>query len=186
MGRYLLGDHTVEGIENATALIAVCGRSGEDEPGQEQSAQSAAVWRHYNSAAMAAGDAQRVWFPEMIEKLRSQWQEGMSFDAMVHLRDELDAMLQRIRSERHIRPPVLRCGRCGHVGEGAATHVSVRAMILSLIRFGVAAAEPTYAVEKRWAAYRKQNRLDLNGKALAATAAHIAGCIHPEVREGRR
>jgi len=53
---------------------------------------------------MTAGDAQRVWFPEMIEALRSEWRHGMSFEATVELRDELDAMLQRIRSERHIRP----------------------------------------------------------------------------------
>jgi hypothetical protein len=28
----------------------------------------------------------------------------MSFDALVELRDELDAMLERIRPERYIRP----------------------------------------------------------------------------------
>jgi len=39
---------------------------------------------------MAAGDPQRVWFPEMIERLRSQWHQDMSFDAIVNLRDEPD------------------------------------------------------------------------------------------------
>jgi hypothetical protein len=29
----------------------------------------------------------------MIERLRSQWEPGMSLDALVELRDELDAML---------------------------------------------------------------------------------------------
>jgi len=110
---------------------------------------------------MAAGDAQRVWFPEMIERLRTQWHQGMSFDAIVELRDDLDATLQRIRSERHIRSPVFWCPRCGHVGEGADPHVRVRAMILSLTRFGIAPAGQTYAFEQGWAAYRKQNGLDL-------------------------
>jgi len=45
---------------------------------------------------MAAGDAQRVWFPEMIDALRSEWHHGMSFEATIELRDGLDAMLQRI------------------------------------------------------------------------------------------
>src|SRR5260370_34235935 len=89
---------------------------------------------------MAAGDAQRVWFPEMIDQLRSQWHKSMSFDAIVELRDDLEAMLQRIRSERRIRPAGFRCPHCGHVGEGAEPHVSVRAMILSLLRFGIGAA----------------------------------------------
>ena len=48
----------------------------------------------------------------MIETLRSQWQEGISFDAIINLRDNLDAMLQRIRSERLIRPPVVACPHC--------------------------------------------------------------------------
>jgi hypothetical protein len=127
---------------------------------------------------MAAGDAQRVWFPEMIENLRSQWQEGMSFDAIIGLRDRLDTMLQRLRSEGHIRSAMVRCPRCGHVGEGAAPHVSVRAMILSLIRFGIARAEPIYALEKGWAAYRKQNGLDLYGKNAPAASAKAGPCAH--------
>ena len=131
---------------------------------------------------MAAGDAQRVWFPEMIERLGSQWHQDMSFDAIVKLRDELDEMLQRIRSERHICPPVLKCPKCGYVGKGAEPHVSVRAMILSLIRFGIAAAEPTYMFEKGWAAYRKQKDLDLYGKDPASRSAHIAACVHLQVR----
>jgi hypothetical protein len=105
---------------------------------------------------MAAGDPQRVWFPEMIERLRSHWRPGMSHDSLVGLRDDLDAMLQRIRSERHIRRAVFRCRECGHVGEGAEPHVSVRAMILSLARFGIAPEEQTRPLEKAWAAYRKE------------------------------
>src|ERR1700685_2927219 len=100
---------------------------------------------------MAAGDAQRVWFPEMIETLRSEWRLGMTFEATIKLRDGLDATLQRIRSERHIRSPVFKCPHCGYVGEGAQPHVSVRAMLLSLVRFGIADAERVKTLEKRWA-----------------------------------
>jgi len=41
----------------------------------------------------------------MIEWLRSEWHPGMSLDAIIELRDGLDAMLQRIRSEPRIRLP---------------------------------------------------------------------------------
>lgn len=114
----------------------------------------------------------------MIERLRSQWRQGMSFDAIVALRDDLDATLQRIRSEGHIRPPVLRCPQCGHVGEGAEPHVSVRAMILSLTRFGIAPAEQAYALEKSWAAYRKQNGFDVYGRSTASQPAQVDRCVH--------
>jgi hypothetical protein len=128
---------------------------------------------------MAAGDAQRVWFPEMIERLRAQWHQGMSCDGLIELRDGLDAQLQRIRSERHIRSPILKCPCCGQVGEGADSHVSVRAMILSLGRFGIASASQTSAIEKRWAAHRKQHGLDLDGKSKVAPSALGAVCVHP-------
>jgi hypothetical protein len=51
---------------------------------------------------MAAGDPQRVWFPEMLARLRCEWDSQMSFPALIELRDRLEAMLQQIRSERHI------------------------------------------------------------------------------------
>jgi hypothetical protein len=53
---------------------------------------------------MAAGDAQRVWFLGMMEWLHSEWHPGMSLDAIIDLRDGLDAMLQRI-SIRSTHPP---------------------------------------------------------------------------------
>jgi hypothetical protein len=131
---------------------------------------------------MPAGDAQKVWFPEMIETLRSEWHHGMSFEATIELRDALDAMLQRIRSERHIRSPVFKCPLCGHVGEGAQPHVSVRAMFLSLLRFGIADAEQIKTFEKRWALYRQQNNLDVFGKREGTYSAKMPRCGHPLVR----
>jgi hypothetical protein len=62
---------------------------------------------------MPAGDAQRVWFSEMAERLASGWRADMSLEALIELRDELDAMLTRIRSERSIRTPVFTCPQCG-------------------------------------------------------------------------
>jgi hypothetical protein len=131
---------------------------------------------------MASGDAQRVWFPEMVETLRSEWHHGISFEATIELRDGLDAMLQRIRSERHIRSPVFKCPHCGHVGEGAQPHVSVRAMLVSLVRFGIADAEQAKTFEKRWALYRQQNGLDIFGKSEGLPSAKMPRCGHPLFR----
>jgi hypothetical protein len=76
---------------------------------------------------VAAGDAHRVWFPEMVEHLRLRWRDDLSMEALLGLRDELDDMVGRIRSTRHICNPVLKCPACGHIGRGADPHVSVRA-----------------------------------------------------------
>jgi len=114
----------------------------------------------------------------MLERLREQWHPDMSFDALISLRDELEEMLQRLRREGNISSPVFRCRDCGHVGPGATPHVSVRAMVLSLSRFGIAPVEPVRALEKRWAAYRKQNELDLYGKRTASPPVENFPCTH--------
>ena len=138
--------------------------------------------QHYNISDMPAGDAQRVWFTEMVERLRSRWHEGMSFEALIELRGELDAMLTQIRSERSLHTPIFRCPACGSIGPSAEPHVSVRAMILSLVRFGIATSEQTKTLEKDWVAYRKRNGLDIYGTASKPEPTHVSGCVHSLVR----
>jgi hypothetical protein len=113
---------------------------------------------------MPSGDAQRTWFPEMVVWLRSTWHEGVSMSTLISVRDELDGMLQRIRTGRNIQTPIITCRRCGTTGRAAEPHVNVRALILALSRFGIASKDQTTALEKAWAEYRKQHRLDIEGK----------------------
>lgn len=118
---------------------------------------------------MPAGDAQRTWFPEMIVRLRWEWHEGMSIPALIGLRDELDETLQRVRAGRNIQTPIITCPKCGLTGHAAEPRVSVRAVILALARFEIASKDQTRALEKAWAQYRKQHRLDIEGRALVGT-----------------
>lgn len=127
---------------------------------------------------MASGDAHRVWFPEMVQHLRLHWRDDLTMDALVELCDELDDMLGRIRSTRHIANPIFKCPTCGHIGRGADPHVSVRATILALARFGVAEREPVRALEKAWATYRKAAGLDLYGHAPTSEPANLPDCAH--------
>jgi len=118
---------------------------------------------------MPSGDAQRTWFPEMIVRLRAEWHEGMSMPSLIGLRDELDGALQRIRAGRNIQTP------SGLTGLAAGPRVSVRALILALARFEIAPKDQTRALEKEWAAYRKQHQLNVEGKA---TAGGMESCPH--------
>jgi hypothetical protein len=124
---------------------------------------------------MPSGDAQRTWFPEMIVRLRGEWHAGMSVPALIGLRDELDGALQRIRAGRNIQTPIITCSKCGLTGPAAEPHVSVRALIMALARFEIASKDQTRALEKEWAAYRKQHQLDVEGKA---TAGGLESCPH--------
>ena len=116
---------------------------------------------------MPSGDGQRTWFPEMVARLRAEWHEGMSIPDLIRLRDELDETLHRIRAVRNIQTPIITCRRCGMTGHAAEPRVSVRALILALARFEIASKDQTRVLEKEWAAYRKQHRLDIEGRGLA-------------------
>jgi hypothetical protein len=103
-------------------------------------------------------------------------------EALLRLRDELDEMLGRIRSRRHISNPVFKCPACGQIGRGADPHVSVRATILALARFGVAGREPARALETAWSAYSRTAGLDLYGDAATSEPARLPGCAHADKR----
>jgi len=68
------------------------------------------------------------------------------------------------------------------VGEGGQPHVSVRAMLLSLARFRIADAQQIKTLEKRWALYKQQNKLDIFGKSEGLPSAKMPRCGHPQVR----
>jgi len=113
----------------------------------------------------------------MVDELRKRWRAGLSLTELMKLRDDLDAMLHRIRSERNIRTPVIRCRRCGHVEPAMEPEVGVRAAIIAFGRFGIVSAVETKAIEKRGAVYRKANGLDLHGKT-AIQAPPREACGH--------
>ena len=118
----------------------------------------------------------------MVEHLRLRWRADLSMAALLGLRDELDDILGRIRSTRHIANPVFKCPTCGHIGRGADPHVSVRATILAMARFGVAAREPARALEKSWTAHRKAAGLDMYGHAVKSEPARLPACAHADER----
>jgi hypothetical protein len=117
--------------------------------------------------AMPLGDAQRTWFPEMIGRLQAEWHQGMSIPALIGLRDEVGGTLHQIRADRSIPTPIIPCHRCGKKAHAAEPRVSVRALILALARFNIASKDETRDLEREWAVYRKQHRLDLEGRASA-------------------
>ncbi len=113
---------------------------------------------------MPAGDAQRTWFPEMVDTLRREWHRSMPIAELVALCDRLDAMLHAIRSERGILPAMMNCPRCKSRHRAAPPRLSVRALILALARFGIAHVDEVRKLERSWNRYRHDQRLDLHGK----------------------
>ena len=116
---------------------------------------------------MPAGDAQRTWFPEMVDVLRRHWHAAMSAAQWIGLRDQLDAMLEALRTQRAIRPPLIYCPTCKTRHRARFLRVSVRALILALGRFGIASHDEMRACDKLCKQYRREHQLDLYGQPAA-------------------
>jgi hypothetical protein len=113
---------------------------------------------------MASGDAQRVWFPDLIAIVRQAGNPAMSMDALLRLRDRLDASLQTLRQTRQLLPAMMWCPHCQARHRAAPPSVSVRATILALGRFTQATAAEVQALEKQWNRYRRQHQLNRDGQ----------------------
>jgi hypothetical protein len=109
---------------------------------------------------MPPGDAQRTWFPEMIEALRTRWQPNFSIEQVIALRNDLDRQLQSIRRSRTIAPAMMSCPKCGVRAHAAPPKVSVRATILALRRFGIADEATVRVLERQWKSFRAKHSLD--------------------------
>src|SRR2546426_8222667 len=136
---------------------------------------------------LPSGDGNRIWFPEMIEMLRSQWNQSTTFPRLVELCAMLDGALQYPIALLLglVCLPVLaaRSAAESSTAEGSGPYrISVRAAILALARFGIASPELTKKLEKEWARYRTQKQLDLYGRpAEGQTAGNEKsgpGCAH--------
>jgi hypothetical protein len=101
----------------------------------------------------------------MIVRSRAEWHTGMWMPALIGLRDELDGTLHRIRAGRNIQTPIITCSECGLTGPAAEPHVSVRALIQALARFEITSKDQSRALEREWAAYRKEHQLDVERSA---------------------
>ena len=112
----------------------------------------------------------------MIEEIRSRWDPDAPFTELIELSDKLDLQVRQIRSARNIKPPIIRCRRCGRVGPAGEPSVSVRAMILAASSFGIESRTVTKVVERKWAKYRAENELDIYDKPSESpkNCAHLA------------
>ena len=78
----------------------------------------------------------------------------------------------RFEGSGDIKTPMFTCPKCGKTAHAAEPRVSVRAMILSLGRFGIASKEQVRALEKAWAKYRDVHQLDIEGKMQDVPRCH--------------
>ena len=120
---------------------------------------------------MPAGDAQRVWFPEMLEQLRSTWSRTLTWPEVVELCSLVTALRSEIRQACGILPPLTRCPHCGAVSRSDIKGVSIRSALYALKNDGAITDDEFKQLDRSWKKYRTAHRLDAYGQAAKARQA---------------
>lgn len=128
---------------------------------------------------MPAGDAQRVWFPEMLSELRRVWSANMSRAELAALCARVTEMRMEIRRSRGILPPLTRCPACGSTSRADIAGVSVRSALFALASEGLVTEAELRRLDRDWKKHRAALRLDRFGRIAAPSQpTHPEHCRH--------
>ena len=142
---------------------------------------------------MPTGDAQRVWFPEMLDDLKSLWSKEIAWETLADFCERMTEKRKRIRLERGIQPPRPvplplgeRCPKCGQISSGNASSkdplaVSIRSALFALKNSGFITESTFKELDKDWMKHKKANGLDAFGRKTATppdegTTSRARGC----------
>ena len=112
---------------------------------------------------MPAGDAQRAWFPEMLEDLKSHWSSNMTWEELTVFCRDMTEKRQKIKEARNIRPPRMTCKKCG--GRMVLPPVSIRSALFALRKINAIDKSEFNRLDREWAKHRKTNGLDACGNS---------------------
>lgn len=113
---------------------------------------------------MAAGDAQRAWFPEMLAELKEAWNHQMSWEECVALCERMTLFRESIWKNRNIKPARTWCSNCKEYHDSRPPEISIRSMLFALKKLKVIDDNELKKLDKSWKKYRKDFNLDAYGK----------------------
>ncbi len=119
---------------------------------------------------MPSGDAQRVWFPEMLEALTAAWSPSTTWDDLVDLCGRLTVLRKDLRHSRGIQAPLTKCPKCGSVSRGDIKGVSVRSALFALRKVGVVSDSDFQHLDRDWKKHRAARGLNELGKKNDASS----------------
>lgn len=118
---------------------------------------------------MASGDAQRVWFPEMLEDLIGTWSPSMRWEELADFCERMTEKRRVIRESRGIASPRMRCPKCGALSRADISGVSIRSALFALRKTGVVTEAEFKALDKSWKTHRAATHVDALGRKTAPT-----------------
>jgi hypothetical protein len=124
---------------------------------------------------MPSGDAQRVWFPEMLADLTAAWSPSTTWEDLADLCSHLTERRQALRQSRGIEAPLTRCPKCGRASRSDISGVSIRSALFALKKIGVLIETDFKRLDAEWKQYRATHGLDAYGRRAVASASAAQG-----------
>lgn len=106
----------------------------------------------------------RVWFPEMLEKLKRYWKPSMPWGKVIAFCERMTVMRKELAMSKDIKPPMIHCFKCGTRARAAYPKISVRSLIFNLPKVDAATPEELKDIERDWKKFKRANGLDGYGR----------------------
>ena len=113
---------------------------------------------------MAAGDAQRVWYPKMLLELKEQWSLDTFWDDVIGLCERMTIQRKELAVAREIKPPMTTCFKCGNHARSGYPKISVRSLHFALKKINVISDDEFKEIERGWKRHQRENSLDAYGR----------------------
>lgn len=132
---------------------------------------------------MPAGDAQRVWFPEMLRELTTHWSSTMSWEELRSLCSKMMEKRRAIRNERGIASPKMRCPRCGVITTAEISGISIRSALFALKSAGTISETQFASLDKSWRKHRSRHQLNAYGNPLTEAGRNCCSTADEDATE---
>ena len=113
---------------------------------------------------MPSGDSQRVWFPEMLEKLKADWNPSLSWEEQINICERQTKFREQIWDKQNIKAAKVWCPNCEEYHESRPQPITIRSMLFALKKIGVINDIELKKIDKFWKKYRHEYKLDSCGK----------------------
>ncbi len=132
---------------------------------------------------MPPGDAQRMWFPEMLEALTAAWSPSTTWQELADLCSRMTEQRKTLRQSRGILAPLMRCPKCGTAARADDGDISIRSALFALKKSGTVTDADFKRLDADWKKHRAAHCLDPYGRKSEATSTRVKSREHtPECR----
>jgi len=109
---------------------------------------------------MPSGDAQRVWFPEMLSLISEQWNDDLSWNEISVLCTEMTEYRKKLKNIKNIKPIMAFCENCKKYHEMDISPIGVRSLLFALKKSKIIDELKFKTLESEWRKYQRKNKLD--------------------------